>query len=666
MTLFVSRPHGQYVQARWQFSLSNLAELEASAQPLPGGDFADLVFYRTYSREVADRKERWVDVVIRVIQGVMSIRLDHHTRYRNQTLPVGWDAEHAQQTALRMAKSLMLLEWCPPGRGLFAMGTDWVYNRGSMALFNCGATEVRADYLADDIAWLMDALMCGVGVGAGITPALAVVAEPLARSYYQDHVIGDSREGWVESVWVLIQAELGRGVDRPCYHPRFDYTEIRKKGSILHGIGGRASGYEVLEQLHHWIRESFARYRTDNCTTRLLADLTNQVGACVSMGDVRRSAEILLGDPDDDVFWDLKNYEIYPEREEWGWASNNSLRFRTRSSFEAKINRLALSTYKRAEPGALLLFNFGNDPAQLANPCGEVPLEHRELCNVVETFPGRCDTVDHMIEAAEHATFYACTVALLPTHHDSTNAVLGRNRRIGVSLVGIAAWEDKVGEEKLRGILRRAYRRVRATSRALAYEANIPYSIRTTTLKPGGTVPKLAGEAGGISRPTARFMLRRIRIGIDDPVRAVLEGAGYQGLVDEQGARDVLVYEIPMKTTGRTESEVDFLEQAALLVRMQEVWSDNAVSCTLYFNEGEFRRGEVATALGVMAHSGVKSLALALNFDPETSVYKLCPEEKISEDEWNRRRALTRPLNWSQFHGTANPPKFCDGPTCAV
>jgi len=620
-TTFEVREHGKYVQAIWRFSIDGLKELQASVQPFPGGDFAEIVFYRTYSRDDDDQRESWLDVVVRVIEGMMSIRLDWYVRAGQK-----WDEPEMQIVALLMAKSLMEFKWCPPGRGLFAMGTKWVRDRGSMALFNCGASEIRADEnLPHDLAWITDALMCGVGVGCGISLGKRVVAEPVARAYRYEWVIPDTREGWVESISRLVQAEMGV----LAAHPIFDYSEIRPKGSPLRGMGGRASGSDPLLQCHEWIRDSFGYYRRDLGfnTTRLLADLVNQIGAAVSMGDVRRSAEILLGDPDDETFWDLKNYDLHPERAEWGWASNNTLRFHTRAKFLQCVGRLADGAFERAEPGALLLFN-SVDKAKLVNPCGEILLDHRELCNVVETFPGRCADEEDMIAAAEHAAFYAGTVALLPTHRHFTNEVLGRNRRIGVSLVGTADWQDRVGESELRRILRRAYRRVRAT--------------------------------------TASFMLRRIRIGRDDPIRQVLECAGYFGVEDKQGAKDVLVYEVPVRTRGRTAKDSSFQEQADLLACTQEVWSDNAVSCTLYFTEHEYCSGQVERTLVDLADRGVKSLALGLEFDPATSAYELCPEEEITEKEYHVRTLATVPLDWTGFRGEVTPPRGCDGEKCSV
>ena len=56
------------------------------------------------------------------------------------------------------------MEWLPPGRGLWMMGTQFAYERGSMALYNCSAIDTAND-LVLSAEWAMDCLMNGVGVG---------------------------------------------------------------------------------------------------------------------------------------------------------------------------------------------------------------------------------------------------------------------------------------------------------------------------------------------------------------------------------------------------------------------------------------------------------------------------------------------------------------------
>ena len=159
----------------------------------PESKFGEIVYHRTYSRLKEDGKqENWYDTVLRVIDGIMTIR-----RWWNETHNLPWNEERAQDRAWSMATSMLRMTWLPPGRGLWLMGSDYLYERGSMGLFNCGYSDINT--LDEDLAWLMDALMCGVGVGFSTTskPQQLFSTEEFPVSVY---TIPDTREGWVESL----------------------------------------------------------------------------------------------------------------------------------------------------------------------------------------------------------------------------------------------------------------------------------------------------------------------------------------------------------------------------------------------------------------------------------------------------------------------------------
>ncbi len=345
------------------------------------GEIGEFVFYRTYSRAVWDRdrdtgelvrdengdpvqigQERWWQVIKRVIEGVLSIRKNHYIRNR-----IRWDEDKWQETAYKMAVSAFKMEWMPPGRGLWAMGTDYIYERGGMALFNCAFVEVREN-IGKAAYWTMDALMNGVGVGfRPYRNDLTEVVEPPEENE-ETYVIPDSREGWCESVQRLIDSYLRP--DQPKW--TFDYSEIRPEGSPIRGFGGRASGPGPLKELHERIRTYFRKYREwrnninpgseildpehEYDSMRLKVDIFNAIGCCVVAGNVRRSAEISLAPVSDPTFADLKDYEKHPDRAEIGWMSNNSVILETPEDF-AKLGEIAERVIKNGEPGYLNMVN---------------------------------------------------------------------------------------------------------------------------------------------------------------------------------------------------------------------------------------------------------------------------------------------------------------------
>jgi len=236
--------------------------------------FGEIVFFRTYSRVKADgSQENWHDVVIRVINGTMSIRKDWYKRNY-----VEWDEAYWQRYAYDMAVAMFKMHWLPAGRGLWAMGTQFVFERGSMALNNCGFTVLGGnDRLSDDLHWMMDALMLGVGVGFEAVRDDLKIYKPVGTFV---HYVQDSREGWADSWKLLIDAYTKPNHRKPI----FKYDLVRKKGLPIRGFGGLASGPGPLMELHERTEMLFNTPGID--VVRLKSDLGNMCGVCVVAGSV--------------------------------------------------------------------------------------------------------------------------------------------------------------------------------------------------------------------------------------------------------------------------------------------------------------------------------------------------------------------------------------------
>src|SRR5690606_6587294 len=176
---------------------------------------------------------------------------------------------------------------------------------------NCGFTST-GDMTRNDPAkpfkFLMEASMLGVGVGFDLKGADKgfKLHKPVGEETY---VIPDTREGWVESVGMLLEAFLKPG--KP--NPRFDYSQIRPEGAPIKTFGGQAAGPEPLKRLHSQISGMF-KDRDDYLTGMDILDIMNLIGVCVVAGNVRRSAELAIGEADDLDFINAKNPEVFPGR----------------------------------------------------------------------------------------------------------------------------------------------------------------------------------------------------------------------------------------------------------------------------------------------------------------------------------------------------------------
>ncbi len=608
------------------------------------GGFGEATYYRTYSRVKPDgSQEGWADTVIRVINGVISIRKNHYVMNR-----MTWDEEKWQLYAHELADAMFEMKWLPPGRGLWIMGTDYIFERGSAALNNCGAVDTIDISIAAD--WTMDMLMCGVGVGFNTAWKGENVSMP-DKKCPVSFVIPDSREGWVASVRLLIESYTKNGV----WHV-FDYSAIRPEGSPIKGFGGTASGPKPLKQLHKRIENYFNTYiQGHSNSTRCVVDIMNAIGVCVVAGNVRRSAQIALGTIDDKTFLELKDYTKNPQRVEIGWISNNTVVLEKNEDFQ-KLPLIAKHIKDNGEPGIMNLINvqkyarYGEkvkDKAWLANPCSEIALESFELCNLAEVFHARCENETTFYKALEFATFYASTVALLPTHRSETNAILMRNRRIGVSLSGITDMLDLLGTAELTRRLQKGYNLVSSLNRELAAEARVSPSIRVTTVKPSGTISQLVGVSSGMHFPNFQYAIRRMRVGNHTPICKILRSAGIPNEPDHYST-DTTVFEFPIDQ-GKTRkvSEVTAWEQFALLVMLQREWSDNMVSCTIFFDT-EQEGDQIEHMLAQFAPL-IKSVSM-MPYN-KTGNYVQMPYEEISKEEYEKRVAALTKIDWEKYKG---------------
>lgn len=642
-----------------RFSL-DLRHVKAILTPAPKfgfNGFGEAVYYRSYSRTKEDgTQEAWGDTVLRVVEGVMSIRKHHYLANK-----IAWDEQRWQDFAAGMARSLFKMEWLPAGRGLWAMGTEHVYQKGSMALYNCGACTT-AD-LSKAAEWTMDALMCGVGVGFD-TAWDGRVAQPKENDP-DPFAVSDSREGWAESLRRLIDAYT-RGASRPA----FDYSRIRPAGTPIRGLGGTSPGPEPLKRLHEKVEALLESYCAGEIgTTRCIVDLFNFIGVCVVAGNVRRSAEIALGRIDDPDFLELKAYAKHPEREAFGWVGNNSVILETPEDY-TKLSSLVPFIEHNGEPGILnrvTIARYGRfgeerpDAATLANPCGEIALESFELCNLAEAFPTRCENKEQLLQALEYAAFYTAAVTLLPTHREESNAVIARNRRTGVAVGGVVDAIAAMGEKAFVELLREGYERVKAVNTGLAEEAGVPPAIRLTTIKPSGTISQLAGVSPGMHHFPFRYALRRMRVGNALPICELLKQSGIPWEADRVSP-DTTVFAFPVAfESSPPGSGVSAKEQFELLALLQKEWADNMVSCTITFE----REKEAILPLLEAYIPKIKSVSL-LPRTPQ-GAYPQMPYEEISKAEYESRVAMMQPIDWSQLKNSdGEASKFCYEGECRI
>lgn len=292
--------------------------------------------------------------------------------------------------------------------------------------------------------------------------------------------------------------------------------------------------------------------------------------------------------------------------------------------------------------------------------CAEQPLEDGELCCLGELNPNAHDTLDDYLVTVKYAYMYCKSVTMVPTNHKGTNKVMTRNRRVGLSMMGVFAMYERLGMQECVRWWDTAYHEVRRWDRTYSEWLGVNRSIKVTSVKPGGTIPLLVGEEGGMKAPTAKWYFRTMRIEHNSPLVKKFAAAGYRVEKDRASPRTVVVY-FPVKdrTNARTADQVSLWEQMELLAALQAHWSDNMVSNTITFRPHE--AADIGRALAAFA-TRVK----AVSFLPLlTHGYPQAPYIPITETEYEAAVAQLSPLDLSGV-GHEVDEKYCTGETCEI
>ena len=618
------------------------------------GPLGYITYKRTYARiiEKENRKEEFWETIRRVVEGCYSIQKEHCIK-----LSLPWDDDKAQKSAQTMFKKIWNFKFLPPGRGLWMMGTEFIDRHGSMSLNNCGFASTEDINLKHSKAFefVMDALMLGVGVGFDTKGAGKItIKQPKEGNF--EFQIPDSREGWVESLKLILEAYfLGKQV------PIFDFTLIRHAGEPIRGFGGVASGPGPLKDMLKEIQKILQSRIGEKVTSVDIVDIMNFVGKCVVAGNVRRSAEIALGDPTDLDFVTCKQDEkaLYSHR----WASNNSI-FAVRGlDYSFIANQIAVN----GEPGILWLENakaysrMGDQPdfkdkkAAGVNPCGEQTLESFELCCLVETFPSRHDSYEEFQDTLKYAYLYSKSVTIVNTHWQETNAVMLKNRRMGISQTGIIEAFIKHGRRAVLEWCSRAYNYLQELDEQYSGWLCIPKSIKITTVKPSGTVSLLPGVPPGIHYPHSEYYIRRIRLSKNSDLIEHIRNAGYK-IEEDSYSPNTVVAEFPIheKYFDRSKNEVSIWEQAANAIDYQARWSDNQVSITITFKEEEADQIEHVLQFCEDKLKSVSFLPI------KEHGYKQAPYEEITKEQFEEMISKLKPFNLDETRDRAIGERFCD------
>lgn len=488
---------------------------------------------------------------------------------------------------------------------------------------------------------------------------------------YVYYKLPDTREGWVLANARMIDMHFNQTNPENKTKLVLDITGIRPYGAKIHGFGGTASGPMPLVEMFFDINKIINERSGSRITSVDGTDICNLIGKTVVAGNVRRSAELALGSNDDQDFITMKQDKdkLYHHR----WASNNSV------AIDSKFNDyepIAHGIRENGEPGIVnldLSRNYGrmidgyqegvDADVEGTNPCGEISLANGEPCNLFEVFPYIAEQEGwNLKEVFAMAARYTKRVTFSEYDWEISRNIIYKNRRIGVSMSGIQDWllndlghrvvtsfkdsVDKETGEKIKvpvydpkGIkmVSEAYQAVVDADDEYSKTLHCNPSIKHTTVKPSGTVAKLAGASEGMHFHYAGYLIQRIRFQASDPLLKALDACGYYSEPDIYTPNTICV-EFPLRAAHADSKNfasagtVSIEEQFATQAFLQTYWSDNAVSCTVTFQSDE---GDKITPLFKQYRHVIKSTSLLPYYGGSL---KQAPKEPIDKATYEERK----------------------------
>ena len=260
------------------------------------GTFNFVSKYARYN-ELMSRRETWEECVNRVLKM-------HLTKYKD--LPPD-DIEK-----IKWAFGLVKDKKVVPSMRSLQFGGKAILNK-HLKIYNCCMRQIDSIRAFSEV---MYALLCGCGVGVGITKKYInrlpdLVDESDKTGSVIAYTIQDSIEGWSDSFEALLSCYF-RNTAFSGRKLIFDYSKIRSEGSPIKTGGGKAPGYKGLKRTHQKIKQLLDDIIETRHQKRLKSidvyDIIMHESDAVLSGGVRRSALISLCDKDDIEMQSAKAY----------------------------------------------------------------------------------------------------------------------------------------------------------------------------------------------------------------------------------------------------------------------------------------------------------------------------------------------------------------------
>jgi ribonucleoside-triphosphate reductase (thioredoxin) len=589
---------------------------------------AEFIFMRTYSRYLADqgRRETYQEAVDRYCAYLFS------RAHNFQLIP--------EKTKRKIHESMMALNVLPSMRLFWSAGAACDVSNASA--YNCAALA-PTDVLAFGEALLL--LMSGAGVGFSVERRYV---DQLPKVEFQKNLpvsamtIRDSKFGWQEALNAGVALWFaGRDI-------QFSYECLRPMGAPLVKMGGRSSGPEVLRELLNYTRDAILGAQGRKLRPIEIHDVMMAIARCVVVGGVRRSAMISLSDLDDAEMRDAKKVPFPPAR----YGSNNSATYYTRPDDRAFMREFSsLADSGTGERGIVNIYGARkNAPHRrksklisLVNPCTEVTLRPRELCNL-STFAVRADdTFDSIRDRVTTAAWIGIlqsTLTNFPGLSPDWKANCEDERLCGVSPTGVLDCPSFLEEKYLELWKQQTVSTLRKASKIL--DINMPAAA--TCVKPSGTASNLMDSSAGIHPRWSQYYRHNIQISMTDPLFRLMadQDVPWRPTPDDPSTA-ILSFPVASPRNAVLRSDLDAIQQLENYKKLAVNWAEMSVSATIYVKDDEWLR------VAEWTHRNFEIVNGLSYFPAEGNKYSWTPYETMTEEEFDKAANAFPKVDFSQL-----------------
>jgi ribonucleoside-diphosphate reductase alpha chain len=234
---------------------------------------------------------------------------------------------------------------------------------------------------------------------------------------------------------------------------------------------------------------------------------------------------------------------------------------------------------KSSEPG--FSFNFGAKSLEtLRNACCEITSsDDSDVCNLGSLNMSRFDDIEDFREAVELATaFLLCGTMSSAVPYDKVEKTRGKNRRLGLGLMGVHEWLISRGAryemtDELHAWMRIYEATSDSTAKQLANRFSVNEPAGKRAIAPTGSIGILAGTTTGIE-PLFSVAYKRRWLGPDDTWQ-------YQYVVDSAAQSVIDMYGVePEKIESALDLAADPERRVKFQYEMQK-YVDHAISSTI-------------------------------------------------------------------------------------